>query len=77
MKGSKLFKDALDMTREITKLIKYSPRREAIFQKLKEEINLETENNLPGIQVLCPTRWTVCANSLSSIIDNYVTLQDT
>ena len=56
LKGSKLLKDALDMTREITKLIKYSPRREAIFQKLKEEVNLETENNLPGIRVLCPTR---------------------
>ena len=27
--------------------------------------------------MLCPTRWTVCADSLCSIIDNYVTLQDT
>ena len=35
LKSSKLLKDALDMTREITKLIKYSPRREAIFQSLK------------------------------------------
>lgn len=26
--SSKLLKDALDMTREVTKLIKYSPRRE-------------------------------------------------
>ena len=31
LKSSKLLKDALDMTHEVTKLIKYSPRREAIF----------------------------------------------
>ena len=37
LKSSKLLKDSLDMTREITKLIKYSPRREAIFQSLKEQ----------------------------------------
>ena len=78
LKSSKLLKDALDMTREVTKLIKYSPRREAIFRRLKEEKHFEIENdNSPGIRVLCPTRWTVCADSLSSIIDNYVSLQDT
>ena len=31
LKQSKLMKDALDTTREITKLIKYSPRRYGIF----------------------------------------------
>ena len=78
MKGSKLLKDALDMTREITKLIKYSPRREAIFQSLKEQSHFEIENDSSsGIRVLCPTRWTVCADSLGSIVDNYTTLQDT
>ena len=78
LKGSKLLKDALDMTREITKLIKYSPRREAIFQSLKEQSHFEIENDSSsGIRVLCPTRWTVCADSLGSIVDNYTTLQDT
>ena len=66
------------MTREITKLIKYSPRTEATFQSLKEKNHLEIENDSsPGIKVLCPTWWTVYANSLCSIIDNYDTLQDT
>ena len=27
--------------------------------------------------MLCPTRWTVRANALASIIENYVVLQDT
>ena len=41
-------------------------------------MHLEIENDSsPGIRVLCPTRWTVCADSLGSIVDNHVTLQDT
>ena len=57
--------DVLDTTREITKLIKYSPRRDRIFEHLR------------GIRVLCPTRWTGRADSLGSIISNYHTLQNT
>ena len=30
--------DTLETTHEITKLIKYSPQREAIFQKVKERL---------------------------------------
>ena len=63
-------KDALD-TREI---IKYSPRREGIFQHLKE--TLATESTA-GIRILCPTRWTVHAESIKSIIENYKTLEST
>lgn len=51
LKQSNLIKDALDTTREITKLIKYSPRRDAIFQRLKDTLPANT----PGIRVLCPT----------------------
>ena len=39
LKKCKLLKDALETTHEITKLIKHSPRREGIFQKMKEEIS--------------------------------------
>ena len=56
-------KSALATTHEVTKLIKYSPRRDALFQNLKSGIAPDT----PGIRVLCPTRWTVWANSLASI----------
>lgn len=31
----------------------------------------------PGIRILCPTRWTVRADSLASIISNYDVLQCT
>ena len=63
-------KDALDTTREITKLIKKSPRRDACFANLKAEMAPDT----PGIRVLCPTRWTVRAEALQSILENYQVL---
>ena len=56
----KLMRDALDTTHEITKLINKSPRREAIFKRLKEEM----ASGSPGVRVLCPTRWTVRAEAL-------------
>ena len=59
--------DALATVFEISKLIKFSPKRGTIFEKLKEELAPGT----PGLRVLCPTRWTVRSASLQSIIDNW------
>ena len=70
IRQSKLLRDALDTTHEITKLIKKSPRRDAIFKRLNEEM----ESDTPGIHVLCPTRWTVKAESLNSILENFTVL---
>ena len=67
----KLVKDALDTTLELSKLLKYSAKRAAEFLKIKEEIAPEE----PGFRTLCPTRWTVRANSLYSILANYSALQ--
>ncbi len=46
LKQCKVMKYALEMTREITKLIKYSPRRDGIFQQLKEAL---PTGGTPGI----------------------------
>lgn len=35
------------------------------------------ESKTIGIQVLCPTRWTVRADSLFSVIENYAVLHNT
>ena len=56
----------------MSKLLKRSPRRGGIFEKLKSEISAET----PGFRMLCPTRWTVRAVSLASVKDNYKVLQE-
>ena len=63
--------DALDVAFEVSKLVKYSPKRTAELEKLREELTL----NSPGFRVLCPTRWTVRAASLKSLLSNYAALQ--
>ena len=70
IKKSKIVKDALDLTQEITKLIKYSPRREGVFKSIKEACLDDTS----GIRVLCPTRWIVRADALASITSNFKAL---
>ena len=72
IKQCKVLKDSLDITHEIIKLIKRSPRREACFSSLKIEMPPDT----PGVRVLCPTRWAVRADALQGIIDNYKVLNE-
>ena len=63
-------KCALETVSEVSKLIKKSPKRDAMFQRLKQGFAQDT----PGFRVLCPTRWTVRAASLQSVLDNYEVL---
>ena len=62
----------MDTTYEMSKLVAFSSKRDSLFEKLTQELAPET----PGFRTLCPTRWTVRANSLQSVLDNYVVLQD-
>ena len=71
IKRSPDMKDCLDTCFELVKLIKFSPKREAMLRELKEEIG----SDAPGVRTLCPTRWTVRAESLASIIANYDNIQ--
>ena len=73
IKQCSLMRDALDTTHESTKLTKKSPRRHAIFGHLKNELSPDTL----GIRALCPHRWTVRAEFMKSIIDNYEVLCQT
>lgn len=70
MKNNRILRDTLETTFEISKLIKFSPRRDAIFQKIKEEIAPGTT----GFRTLCPTRWTVRGDSLESVLKNFAVL---
>ena len=60
-----------DTVYEITKLIKKSPKREVIFQRIKDK----AASGSPGVRILCPTRRTVQAEALRSIAENYQALQ--
>ena len=61
----------LETVRKIIKLIKFSPRKEAVLRPVKEEVG----SSAAGIRVLCPTRWTVQYISIAGIIDNYEELK--
>ena len=41
-----------------------------------EKIKSELASDAPGVRVLCPTRWTVRAEALQSILSNYTALQE-
>ena len=71
LKGIKVMEDTLDTVYEITKLKKKSPKHDSIFKKYKDDISTDS----PGIRILCPTRWTVRAEALASIAENYEALQ--
>ena len=71
VKNVRFLKDSMDTTYEISNLNKKSPKRDTMLQKIQKDISLE----YPGFRVLCPTRWTVRAESMKSILDNWVALQ--
>ena len=61
----------MDTTYEISNLVKRSPKRDEMLQKIQKDVLLE----YPRFRVLCPTRWTVRAESMKRILDNCVALQ--
>ena len=64
VKKCKLMRSCLYALFEITKIIKKSPKHDAIFHKLKEDLATDTSS----FCVLCLTRWTVRAASLQSVL---------
>ena len=72
VKQIKNLRDMFDTISEISKLLKYSPNRNSMFHKLKDELVPET----PASRTLCSTRWTMRAASLQSVVENWVVLQE-
>ena len=79
IKASKLMKESLETTHEITKLVKKSPKRDSKLKNIKTAAEIDEEDSTVKkkvtITLLCPTRWTVRAKSLSSIIENFEELK--
>ena len=65
VKQSKIMKDSLDTTFEISKLLGDSPKHDSRFEKLKQE--LAPMHSL-GLRVLCLTRWSVRAETSQSVL---------
>ena len=62
IKLSKVCRDALETAFEITKLIKFSPKRNAIFDRIRSE---DEDPSSVGIRTFYPTRWTVRGDAYS------------
>ena len=78
IKQSKMCQDALDTAYEIIKLIKFSPKRNAAFDGIKNELSTEDSTSDFGrsINKICATRWTVHGESVCSILNNYCILME-
>ena len=60
-------REALSVTSELAKVIRASPKRLALFEK----IQLEIAPGSPKLKPLCPTRWTVRTEAINSVIKNF------
>ena len=75
-------KEILEDAYELTKLVKYSPKRQAALKNKQEELKIENLNlpvdnanfdseGFSTLRLFCPTRWTVKSKALHSILENY------
>ena len=74
MKNCSVVSKSLATSYEITKLVKFSPKRDSHLRKIhKEEYYDDNEYNdmLITVRLFSETRWTVRAGFLSSIYENY------
>jgi hypothetical protein len=78
VKDCKLISDTMSTAKELVTLIKYSPKRETILGRVKDNIEQDDEGSeeemAAGILKLCPTRWTVTAACYERILANYASL---
>ena len=63
-------RDVCDTTFEISKLVEFSLKCDSRFENLKQELAPHST----GLRVLCPSRWSVRAESLQSVLDGYTVL---
>ena len=82
MKSCPVLKDTIDNTDELTKIVKKSPKRDAKLRAIEgntvsgEDDEYEEMLKNPTIKLFCHTRWTVRADSLKSIIENFDEFQE-
>ena len=72
MKSSKICKDTLDTSFEITRLIKFSPKQNAALERIR--FSNQDDDSTVGIRTFCHTRWTVRGDAIESILINYHSL---
>ena len=73
-----LVRNVMEFIFELAQLIKFSPKRLALFDNLSKKVAVQTggEVSPPSLRVLCPTRWTVTGASIKSVLDYYESLDE-
>ena len=61
----------MDTAFEITRLIKFSPKRNEAFHQIKSRSEDDGSPSPIGIRAFCHTRWTVRGDAIESILVNY------
>ena len=63
-----LFKSvSLDLVKEISQLIRYSPKRTLVFEQCKQDLFIPGT----GLRPLCPTHWIVRTAAIDAVLRNY------
>lgn len=76
---SELIRNCMDFIFNLVQLIKFSPKRQALFDSVQKNIAISNnESSMPaGLRTLCPTRWTVRHSAIDCILKNYEALMST
>ena len=69
-RSSKMLFDVMDTAGEISVLIKFSPKREKLFENLEQQIKNSEQITANKIAKLSTTRWTVRVSVLLEIIES-------
>ena len=63
-------RDALDLIMELTKLIRYSPKRSAQFESLQAKLSPDSGYRTQSFKPLSTTRWTARTKAFESVLSN-------
>ena len=66
-----LMRNVMDFIYNLVQLIRFSPKRLTLFNALRKEVSINSDESTPSLRMLCPTRWTIRHTSIDSIMRNY------
>ena len=72
---SEVIDDSLSFVQDLAVFIRRSPLRMATYESIAKE--LDPDESVDSLHLLCPTRWTVRTKSIAAVLNNYQTLHST
>ena len=67
-----LVQSVMEMVYDLIKLIKFSPKRLALFENFRTEVSIQSGETLqPSLRTLCPTRCTLL-NLIQCLLEHFI-----